>query len=76
MSKENFYKQFTRDYAEKHLTKSKGTQYVCPWCASGTKVHGTGAFTLYEDGFFCHSCNKSGDLLDVIECFYDLVAFR
>lgn len=66
LKKEIYYKQFTRDYAEKHLAKSKGTQYVCPWCASGTKAHGTGAFTLYEDGFCCHSCNKSGDLLDLI----------
>lgn len=66
LKKEIYYKQFTRDYAEKHLTKSKGEQYVCIWCGSGTKAHGTGAFTIYKDGFFCHSCNKSGDLLDLI----------
>lgn len=66
IKKEIYYKQFTKDYAKKHLTKSKGEQYVCPYCGSGTKAHGTGAFTLYEDGFCCHSCNKSGDLLDLI----------
>ena len=66
LKKELYYKQFTKDYAKKHLTKSKGEQYVCPYCGSGTKAHGTGAFTLYEDGFCCHSCNKSGDLLDLI----------
>lgn len=66
LKKELYYKQFTKDYAKKHLTKSKGEQYVCIWCGSGTKAHGTGAFTIYKDGFFCHSCNKSGDLLDLI----------
>ena len=64
----NDFKVFTKQYAMQHLTKSKGNQYVCPFCGSGTGENGTGAFTLYDDGFHCFSCKKSGDVLDLIGC--------
>lgn len=41
--------------------------YVCPLCGSGTRVHGTGAFSVYDDGtkWKCHSCGESGDIFDL-----------
>lgn len=32
-----------------YLTKSKSGLYECPFCGSGTGVHGTGAFKYYPD---------------------------
>ena len=61
-------KEHIKDYAEGMLTKSRGkNQYVCPFCASGTGVNGTGAFTVYENHFYCFSCQKNGDIFDLVE---------
>lgn len=77
MLKENlYYKNFTRDYAEKHLTPSKYDQYVCPYCSSGLGGHATGAMTLFDNGFFCFSCRKSGDIFDLIGHFEGIEGYR
>ena len=61
-------KEHIKDYAEGMLTKSRGkNQYVCPFCASGTGVNGTGAFTVYENHFYCFSCQKNGDIFDLVK---------
>ena len=40
-------KQYLPDYANEHLTHSKGkNQFDCVFCGSGTGVNGTGAFTV------------------------------
>ena len=52
-----------------YLTKSKGTQYCCPFCGSGTGKSKTGALTYYPktNTFTCFSCHKSGDIYDIIQ---------
>lgn len=53
----------------KYLEKSKSGLYCCPFCGSGTGIHGTGAVKFYTDTntWACHSCKKSGDVLDLIQ---------
>lgn len=53
----------------RYLQKSKGRQYKCPFCGSGTGAHGTGALTYYPDTntWTCFSCKKSGDVLDLMQ---------
>ena len=61
-------KGYIRDYAEEMLTKSKSKdQYECIFCGSGTGTKGTGALTVYEEHFYCFSCQKSGDIFDLIQ---------
>ncbi len=49
-----------------YLTKSKSGLYCCPFCGSGTGIHKTGALKVYDTNTFtCHSCNKSGDVIDL-----------
>ena len=77
MQKENiYYKNFTRDYAGTHLTKSKYDQFVCPYCSSGLGPHGTGGMTLYNNGYFCFSCRKSGDIFDLVGHFEGIEGYR
>ena len=53
----------------RYLQKSKGRQYKCPFCGSGTGTHGTGALTYYPDTntWTCFSCRKTGDVLDLMQ---------
>ena len=61
-------KGYIRNYAEEMLTKSKSKdQYECIFCGSGTGTKGTGALTVYEEHFYCFSCQKSGDIFDLIQ---------
>ena len=59
------------EYAEAVLTRSKGktgkTQYICPFCGSGTGAKATGAFTVYPETsrYKCFSCGNSGDIFDL-----------
>ena len=77
MQKENiYYKNFTREYGEGHLTKSKYDQFVCPYCSSGLGPHGTGGMTLYDNGYFCFSCRKSGDIFDLVGHFEGIEGYR
>ena len=64
----NTIKQHLAEYAETHLTRSKGrNQYNCPFCGSGTGPKGTGAFTVYPENhqYKCFSCGVSGDIFDL-----------
>lgn len=46
------------------LTKSKGGQYICPSCKSGTGKNGTGALSYYPKSkrFCCHACQEGEGL--------------
>ena len=58
-----------KGYVESITSKSKGANmYVCPLCGSGTGSHNTGAFSITKDGksVKCFSCNKGGDIFDLI----------
>jgi replicative DNA helicase len=58
-----------KSYVESITSKSKGANmYVCPLCGSGTGSHNTGAFSITKDGksWKCFSCNKGGDIFDLI----------
>lgn len=56
------------EYVESITRKSKGGYYVCPLCGSGTGRHGTGAFSVTEDGtrWKCFACQAGGDLFALI----------
>ena len=56
------------EYAAAELTRSKGKdKYVCPFCDSGMKANGTGALTIYENHYFCFSCQRKGDIFDLMQ---------
>lgn len=58
-------KPYLLDYIQEVTQKSKGKdQYVCPFCNSGTRHNGTGAFTYYPDthSYNCFACGEHGDI--------------
>ena len=60
-------KEQLRAYVESITHKSKGANmYVCPLCGSGTGSHSTGAFSIKGTSWKCFSCNKGGDIFDLI----------
>ena len=61
-------KQYLPDYANEHLTHSKGkNQFDCVFCGSGTGVNGTGAFTVYPTSYYCFVCQSHGDIFNLAE---------
>lgn len=70
-NKENL-KQYLKDYTDYHLERSKSGLYVCPFCNSGTGRNKTGAFSIKGDKWNCFSCNRSGDLFDLIGAIENL----
>ena len=61
-------KQYLPDYANEHLTHSKGkNQFDCVFCGSGTGVNGTGAFTVYPTSYYCFACQNHGDIFNLAE---------
>lgn len=60
-------KEQLKPYVESITHKSKGANmYVCPLCGSGTGSHSTGAFSIKGTSWKCFSCNKGGDIFDLI----------
>lgn len=59
---------------DRFLRKSKGTQYCCPYCGSGDGPNGTGALTYYKktNTFYCFSCQKGGDVIELYRQVYGL----
>ena len=70
-SKEDAIQAIKSSYrVESLLEKSKkGGLYICPFCKSGTHANGTGALKIYKDTnkFKCFSCDRSGDIFDIIQ---------
>ncbi len=58
---------------ENYLEKAKGGGYICIYCHSGEGAHHTGAVKLYKETntWYCHSCKRSGDPLDLIQAKYN-----
>jgi len=58
------------DYVESNTKKGTGGFYVCPLCGSGTGPNGSAAFSLDSSKgnttWHCFSCDKGGDLFDLI----------
>ena len=52
-----------------YLEKSKHGNYCCLFCNSGKGEHKTGAVKYYPDTntFYCHQCQKSGDVIDLYQ---------
>lgn len=48
--------------------------YKCPLCGSGTRSHGTGAFSIKPNGigWKCFVCLKGGDIFDLIGFYEDI----
>src|SRR5690554_4619822 len=44
----------------------------CPFCGSGTGPKGTSAFSFYQNGYKCFSCDQTGDSVKFIERYYRL----
>ncbi len=64
-NKKDEIKAYLGDYIREITQESKGkNQYVCPFCGSGTGIHGTGAFTYYPENqtYNCFSCSENGDI--------------
>jgi len=62
-------KLYLRDYVENITEKSKGKNYICPLCGSGTGKNHTGAFSIDTKDptkWKCFSCDESGDIFDLI----------
>ena len=73
-NKENL-KQYLKDYTDYHLERSKSGLYICPFCNSGTGRNRTGAFSIKGDKWTCFSCNRSGDLFDLIGAIENLATY-
>lgn len=58
-------------YVNEVTEKSKGKQYVCPLCGSGTGTSKTGAFTLNPATDFttwtCFACGQKGDIFELYQ---------
>lgn len=56
------------DYLERSTKAGRG-MYCCPYCNSGDGHKGTGALHFYPETntFYCFSCGKSGDVLDIYQ---------
>ncbi len=59
------------NYVNEVTEKSKGRQYICPCCGSGTGKSKTGAFTLNPATDFttwtCFACGEKGDIFDLYQ---------
>lgn len=65
-------KQDLINLANDYLKINNKNGYKCPFCNSGTKQHGTPAFSIFQgkDGkgrFTCFSCNERGDFYDLFK---------
>lgn len=62
---------YLSNYVAEITEKSKGRQYICPLCASGTGKNRTGAFTLNPATNFttwtCFSCGQKGDIFELYQ---------
>ncbi len=65
-------------YVERITEPSIGkNMYVCPLCGSGNGKHSTGAFSIKNGvSFKCFSCNKSGDIFDLIGFHEELYEYN
>lgn len=59
---------YLKEYVLTITSPSKGKQYVCPLCGSGTGRNKSGAFSISDDGttWRCFSCDEHGDVFDLI----------
>lgn len=64
------FKTNIQNYADTNLkgkTKDNPPKYECPFCGSGQGKHHTPALTIYNNGFYCYSCQKAGDIFDLVQ---------
>lgn len=72
-------RQYLRDYVKSITKVSKGkNQFICPLCGSGEGKHGTGAFTITDDGknWKCFACDEGGDVFDLIGKYEGLQGYK
>lgn len=74
-------KMFLTDYVESITEKSRKAgrnAYICPLCGSGKGKNRTGAFFIYDKGikWKCFSCDKGGDVLDLIGYVEEITIFQ
>lgn len=64
-------KELLPDYMEllegQGKTENRGNDYwTCPFCGSGDNVHHTAAFHINGTRYKCFSCDKGGDIFDLV----------
>lgn len=74
-------KSHLRDYVDEisaHSRKGDREGYICPLCGSGKGKNKTGAFFISKDGirWKCFSCDKSGDVLDLVGYVEGIEGFK
>ena len=57
---------YLKEYALKITKKAPAGGYICPLCGSGTGRNHSGAFSIQGNAWKCFSCNKGGDIFDLI----------
>ena len=62
----NDYKGYLPEYARRTLPVASKGFYVCPFCRSGEKRNKTAALKIYDDRFKCYSCDKFGDIFNLV----------
>ena len=67
-------KPYLTGYVESITTKSKGGEYICPFCHSGEGRKKTGALSITKDGtrWKCFVCGKGGDIFDMIGLYENI----
>lgn len=71
-------RHYLTEYVRSITPKSKGNQYVCPLCGSGTGKNKTGAFSIEDNGtnWKCFSCGEGGDVFDLVGKMNHLEGYR
>jgi len=64
------------EYVESVTTKSKGGFYICPLCGSGTGPNRSGAFRIQGGRWRCFSCERGGDVFDLLGEIERIPGFR
>ena len=61
-------KPYLKDLVNQSTQKSRGGEYVCPFCGSGTGPNHSGALGMYHKdsgpAWKCHACGRGGDVFD------------
>ena len=72
----SYLKAFIEQISEQSRKGGKGA-YICPLCHSGEGRNRTGAFHIYDEiQWKCFSCDRGGDIFDLIGYVEGLVKFK
>lgn len=66
------------EYVQMITKKAPAGGYICPLCGSGAGKNGhhTGAFSVHGNNWKCFSCDKGGDIFDLIGEYEQIAGFN